>query len=43
MLKLMARSAASQLGREVVRGVLGSLLGGRRRYQSPVVDVNDHV
>jgi len=27
----MARAASSQLGRQLVRGVLGSLFGGRRR------------
>ncbi len=31
MAKSAARAAASQLGRQIVRGVLGSLLGGTRR------------
>lgn len=30
-LKAVLRTASSQIGREIVRGVLGSLLGGRRR------------
>lgn len=28
---LIARAVGSQIGREIVRGVLGSLLGGGRR------------
>jgi hypothetical protein len=31
MLKSGARSVGTQLGRQLVRGVLGSLLGGARR------------
>jgi DNA helicase HerA-like ATPase len=31
MVKTAARTIASQVGREIVRGVLGSILGGRRR------------
>jgi uncharacterized protein len=31
MTKSVLRAASSQIGREVVRGVLGSILGGRRR------------
>jgi hypothetical protein len=31
MAKSMARSVSSTMGREIVRGVLGSLFGGRRR------------
>jgi len=31
MIKTAARTVASQVGREIVRGVLGSILGGRRR------------
>jgi hypothetical protein len=30
MLRSAARAASSQLGRSLIRGVLGSLLGGRR-------------
>jgi hypothetical protein len=30
MAKTAARSVASGLGRQIVRGVLGSLLGGKR-------------
>jgi hypothetical protein len=32
MAKRAARTIGSSVGREIVRGVLGSLLGGRRRY-----------
>jgi hypothetical protein len=31
MAKSAARAAGTQLGREVIRGVLGSLFGGGRR------------
>jgi hypothetical protein len=31
LLPLPARTIGSQLGREIVRGVLGSILGGGRR------------
>jgi len=31
MIKTAARTIASQVGREIVRGVLGSILGGRKR------------
>jgi DNA helicase HerA-like ATPase len=31
MMKSVARAAGSQMGRSLIRGVLGSLLGGRRR------------
>jgi hypothetical protein len=29
--KSAARTMGSQVGREIIRGVLGSILGGRRR------------
>jgi hypothetical protein len=31
MLKSATRAASSQLGRQIVRGILGSILGGTRR------------
>jgi hypothetical protein len=31
MVKSAVRTIGSQVGREIVRGVLGSILGGRRR------------
>ena len=31
MAKSAARAAGTQIGREIIRGVLGSLFGGRRR------------
>jgi hypothetical protein len=31
MAKSAARTVGSQVGRELIRGVLGSLLGGKRR------------
>jgi hypothetical protein len=30
MLKSATRAASSQLGRQIVRGILGSILGGKR-------------
>jgi hypothetical protein len=30
MMKSVARAAGSQMGRTLIRGVLGSILGGRR-------------
>jgi len=30
MMKSAARAIGSQIGRQIIRGVLGSLLGGRR-------------
>lgn len=31
LVKSAVRSIGSQLGREIIRGVLGSIMGGRRR------------
>jgi hypothetical protein len=31
MVKSAARAASSQMGRQIIRGILGSFLGGSRR------------